>query len=152
MRRPALLRAVTLALAFVHTFPAQKHLLAWIHDPSLSEGWKGFGALFAVGLYLLPLRLHVAGLRALWRERRGVLRVAGVVLAIVHAVPALDHLPRFVTLGHWADAWRGIGASLAVAWFVAPLRAQATVIAAIGRIARASSNAFVAAGGRRSWT
>jgi hypothetical protein len=136
MRHPALLRALTLALAFVHSFPAQKHLAAFARVGTLGEAWKGFGALCAVGLYLLPLELHVRGLRALWRERRMALRVAGAVLAAVHAVPAFDHLPRFVATGDWADAWRGVGSTIAFAWFLAPLRAQATVIATLARIAR----------------
>ena len=44
MWRSVLLRAVTFALAFVHTFPARKHLLAFAASPSWSEGFKGFGA------------------------------------------------------------------------------------------------------------
>ena len=136
MRHPALLRALTLALAFVHSFAAQKHLLAFARAPSLTEAWKGFGALFAVGLYLLPLAVHVRGLRALWRERRALLRVGGVVLAVVHAVPASDHLPRFFASGQWGDAWRGLGAAIALGWFLAPLRAQATILATLARIGR----------------
>src|SRR5579859_4304252 len=69
MRRSMLLRAATLVLACVHTFPATKHIAAFWRFPSLSEGWEGFGALFAIGLYLLPLRVQARGLRALWRRR-----------------------------------------------------------------------------------
>jgi hypothetical protein len=148
MRRPVLLRALTLALAFVHTFPAQKHLLGLFRDPSLSEAWKGLGALFAVGLYLLPLRVHVRGLWTLWRGRRALLRSLGFVLALVHAVPASDHIPRFVASGHWGDAWRGFGAALALAWFLAPLPVQAKIIATFGRFARVSPDPLVAAHGR----
>ncbi len=50
MRRPAILRVITLALAFVHTFPARRHLALFIEHPSLAEGWKGFGAALAIGL------------------------------------------------------------------------------------------------------
>ncbi len=152
MRRSALLRALTLALAFVHTFPAQKHLVALVHDPSLGEAWKGLGALFAVGLYLLPLRVHVRALRMLWQGRQGLLRAAGFLLAVVHAVPASDHIPRFVASGHWGDAWRGFGAGIALAWFLTPLRTQAILVATLGRITHVVPSAFVVARTPRSWT
>ncbi len=152
MRRSVLFRALTLALAFVHTFPAQKHLVALLHTPSFGEAWKGIGALCAVALYLLPLPVQVRGLRLLWQKRRGLLRAGGFVLAIAHAVPASDHIPRFIASGHWADAWRGVGSAIALAWFLAPLRTQAAVIGALGRLSRISPAALVAAGARRSWT
>jgi hypothetical protein len=152
MRRPAFLRALTLTLAFVHTLPAEKHLALCFHHPSAGEAWKGLGALLAVGLYLLPVRVQMRALRALWRERRAALRAGGLVLAVVHTVPALDHVPRFVATGQWPDAWRGLGAGLAVLWFLAPLRAQAVAVAAMGRLARLSSEAVVAARPRGSWT
>jgi hypothetical protein len=131
-----LLRIGTLLLAYVHTFPATKHLAAFAHSPSLSEAWKGFGALGAVCLYLLPLRSQVRLLRALWRRRR-VLAALTWVLAATHAVPALDHLPRFLGAPSWGDGWRGIGSALAVAWFLAPVVTQGRVIAAVGRRAAA---------------
>jgi hypothetical protein len=135
--RSVVLRAVTLAFAFMHTFPARKHLLAFAAAPSWSEGWKGFGALFAIGLYLLPLEVQRRGLAILWLERRVLLRAAGIVLAVVHLVPAIDHLPAFLATPTWADAWRGAGATFAVAWFLVPLRAQARAICLLGRAARA---------------
>jgi hypothetical protein len=67
----------------------------------------------------------------MWQRRRGALRALGVGLAAAHAVPALDHLPRFIGAMSWADGWRGIGASLAVLWFATPLPVQARVIHAI---------------------
>jgi hypothetical protein len=155
MRRQALLRALTLGLAFVHTFPARKHLVALVHEPSLSESWKGVGALFAVGFYLLPLRVHVWALRTLWHERRGLLRAGGIILAIVHAVPASDHVPRFVASGQWADAWRGFGSGLALVWFLTPLPVQARIIASLARAARLARvwpRALAAGRENRSWT
>ena len=140
MKRPALLRAVTLALACVHTFPARKHLLAFAHAPSLSEGWKGFGALIAIALYLLPPAAQARALVSLWRDHRVVLRIGTAILAAAHAVPAFDHLPRFFGNGGWADAWRGFGSAIAVAWFAAPVPVQATVVAALGRLLRPSGH------------
>jgi hypothetical protein len=152
MRHPALLRALTLALAFIHSFPAQKRLIALARAPSLNEAWKGFGALFAVALYLLPLEVHVRGLRVLWRERRGLLRVGGVLLAAAHAVPAGDHLSRFLSTWQWGDAWRGLGAAIALAWFLVPLRAQATILATLARIARLARVPPGVGTRARSWT
>jgi hypothetical protein len=134
MRCTALLRLATWTLALVHTFPARKHLAAFFEAPSMHEAWKGFGALVAIGIYLLPVSLQARGLKALWRKRRNVLRASAVLLVVVHAVPAFDHLPRFLAAGHWEDAWRGIGASLAIGWFLAPLSLQARAIAALVRI------------------
>jgi hypothetical protein len=136
MRRSVILRAVTFALAFIHTFPARKHLLAFAEAPSWTEGLKGFGAAFAIALYLLPTDVQRRGLAFLWRERRVLLRAAGIVLAAVHLVPAIDHLPAFLAAPTWGDAWRGFGSALAVAWFLAPLPAQARLVCFLGRAAR----------------
>src|SRR5580704_18156534 len=95
-RRLAVVRVITLALAFLHLFPARRHLGLFVEHPSVAEGWKGFGALFAIALYLLPLQSQARALAMLWREHRGVLRIASIVLVVVHAVPAWDHVPRFV--------------------------------------------------------
>jgi hypothetical protein len=137
MPRTALLRLLTLALAFVHTFPARKHLAAFFERPSWTEAWEGFGALLAIVLYLLPVRVQVRALATLWREHRGLLRAGGLVLAAVHAVPAFDHLPRFVESFGWYDAWRGIGSALALAWFLMPVPFQAGLIGALARLAGA---------------
>jgi hypothetical protein len=137
MRPIALLRPLTLALAFVHTFPARKHLGAFLERPSLMEGWEGFGALLAIGLYLLPFRLQARALKFLWREHRFLLRALGVLLALAHAVPASDHLPRFAAVPSLGDAWRGFGSAAAVAWFLAPLSVQRRVITTLaGRLGR----------------
>jgi hypothetical protein len=127
---------MTLALAFVHTFPARKHLFAFFERPSLEEAWEGFGALLAIALYLLPVRTQARALTVLWREHRGVLRACGVLLALVHAVPAVDHVPRFIESLTWADGWRGLGSTVAVAWFLAPLTQQRRVIVALTRLVR----------------
>lgn len=139
MWRSVLLRAVTFALAFVHTFPARKHLLAFAASPSWSEGYKGFGAVFATALYLLPTGLQRRGLAFLWRERRVLLRAAGIALAAVHLVPAIDHVPAFLAAPSWADAWRGFGSAIAVAWLLAPMPLQARLISFLGRVARLPS-------------
>jgi hypothetical protein len=136
MRRTAVLRLLTLTLAFVHTFPARKHLLAFFERPSLQEGWEGFGALVAIALYLLPVRVQARALTFLWREHRGLLRAGGVLLAVAHAVPAYDHLPRFAESLAWGDAWRGLGSALAVVWFLSPVTVQGRVLVALGRLAR----------------
>jgi hypothetical protein len=130
---------MTLALAFVHTFPARKHLVALFERPSLTEAWEGVGALLAVLLYLLPVRVQARALNVLWREHRLLLRACGLLLAIAHAVPAADHLPRFVEGASWSDAWRGFGSAAAIAWFLAPLSLQGraiTVLAQLGRVSR----------------
>jgi hypothetical protein len=133
MRHTGWVRAATFVLALVHTFPARKHLAAFVDRPSFTEGWEGFGALVAIALYLLPVRTQARALGALWRERRGVLRALTLLLAVVHAVPAADHLPRFVALFDWSDGWRGLGSAAAVLWFLAPAPWQARVLVVSGR-------------------
>jgi hypothetical protein len=132
--RRAWIRLATLALAFVHSFPARRHLGAFFEHPSLADGWEGFGALVAIGVYLLPPATQLRALRALWRRRKEWLRTAGFVLAAAHAVPALDHLPRLIEFHRWGDAWRGIGSALAVTWFLLPLPLQGRVVARLVRL------------------
>lgn len=133
-RRLAMVRAMTLALAFVHSFPARRHLGLFVMHPSFAEGWKGFGALFAILLYLLPVQSQARALAMLWRDHRWVLRAASFVLIAVHAVPAWDHVPRFARAVNPYDGWRGIGSLLAMVWFAAPQRWQRRAIAALGRL------------------
>jgi hypothetical protein len=116
------------ALALVHLFPAKKHLAELTAHPSFGEAWKGLGALVAVVMYLLPMRVQAEGLGRMWARHRGLLAALGWGLAVAHLVPAADHLPRFVESASWADGWRGLGAAAAVAWFVAPLPVQGTVL------------------------
>jgi hypothetical protein len=136
MHRKALVRCLTIAMAFVHTFPARRHLAAFVAAPSLTEGWKGFGALLAVVIYLLPVHVQARALFGAWRRRRGVLRLGGVVLAVAHAVPAWDHLPRFLQHPSWYDGWRGLLSATAVVWFLTPVPVQARALAALCRFAR----------------
>jgi hypothetical protein len=135
MRRRRLLRLLTALLAIAHTFPAKKHLALFFAAPSLAEAYKGFGALAAVVLYLLPVGLQARGLTFLWHEQRRVVRLLGLALAAIHAVPAFDHVPRLLSSPTWADAWRGVGTTLAVVWFLLPLRRQGAALAALARIA-----------------
>jgi hypothetical protein len=129
MTRTDLLRVVTLPLAFVHSFPASKHLALFFAQPSLDEAWKGFGACVAVGLYLLPPLVQARALGALFRRHSLVLSLVALALAAAHGVPALDHLPRFAASPSWGDGWRGFGAAAAFAWFLVPLAEQARVLA-----------------------
>ena len=136
MHRKALVRCLTAAMAFVHAFPACSHLAAFVAAPSITEGWKGFGALLAVALYLLPVDVQARALFRAWRDRRGVLRVGGLVLAAAHAVPAWEHLPRFLQHPDWHDGWRGLLSTTAVVWFLTPVPAQSRALAALSRLAR----------------
>jgi hypothetical protein len=136
MHRSALVRLLTLVMAVVHTFPARKHLAALVAAPSVTESWKGIGALAAIAFYLLPVRMQARIMASLWRDHRWSLRAAGLMLAAAHLVPAWDHLPRFVAAPSWYDGWRGLLTAAAVVWFVVPLPQQAVALAALARIGR----------------
>lgn len=137
--RSNILRAGMLVLAYAHTFPAQKHVVLFAQAPSVAEAWKGFGACIAVAFYLVPPRIHARILCAIHRRLPTMLRVAGVLLALAHLVPALDHVPRFVASGAFADGWRGLGALAAATWFILPLPLQSWLLHAawLSRAARA---------------
>jgi hypothetical protein len=139
-----MLRVGLLALAALHTFPAQKHLTAFAANPSLDEGWKGIGGAIAVVLYLLPMRLYVQGLGWLWAHARRSLTILGWALAFAHAVPASDHLPRFLDDPSFADGWRGIGAAVACAWFLMPLPFQGRAIRELYTAAKFTTEGFIA--------
>lgn len=124
MKREHFFRVATLLLAYVHTFPALRHLGEFLTQPSWQEGWKGFGALIAVIVYLIPPLEQARAMRALWNRRKTALRVAGMVLSVGHLVPAFDHIPKFVEAPSFHHAWRGFGAGLAAVWFLIPLQAQ----------------------------
>jgi hypothetical protein len=128
-RATLVLRTATLVLAFVHLFPARKHLALFVATPSLAEAWKGFGAVAAIAFYLLPVRTQAHLLGAAWRQARPLLVALGWLLAAAHLAPALDHLPRLLGEASWPDAWRGLGASFAAAWFVLPIERQARFLA-----------------------
>ncbi len=111
-----------LVLAWLHTFPARKHLAELAAAPSLDEAWKGLGALLAVIVFLLPGELARGALRRAGRWP-GMVTTSLFVLAIVHLVPAVDHLPRWVVHPSFSDGWRGIGAVAATtAFFFGGLR------------------------------
>lgn len=127
-------RAAMLVAAFVHTFPATKHGRLFVAHPSIDEGWKALGALIAIAIYLLPPKTIARVVVALWRSHRRVVVAAGWLLACVHAVPMLDHLPRLFAAPTWGDGWRGVGSLFAVLWFVAPVDAQAALVTAARRL------------------
>lgn len=106
------LRVLGFALAAMHLFPAKKHLALFFEQPSFGEAWKGFGAILAIAILIAPGPLR----RWKWRG------IAFGLLAVVHAVPAYDHVPRFFVSMDWADAWRGFGALVAMVFFLAPIR------------------------------
>jgi hypothetical protein len=136
MSRLSILRVLTLGMAFVHSFPACRHIGLFVEAHSLSEGWKGLGALVAIGLYLLPVDVQARALATLWNGYRTPLRIVSMLLIVAHAVPAFEHVPGFVHLPSWSDFWRGFGALAAIAWFACPQPAQVKVIARLGRLAR----------------
>lgn len=125
MRR-RMLGLAAIGIALLHIFPARKHLAAFFLAPSLDESWKGFGALLAMAFLVAPMRLQARAIGEL--SRRNVLFVAMGCLAVLHLVPAFDHLPRFLASPTFGDAWRGIGSTLAAFWFATPFRAQARFI------------------------
>lgn len=127
-RAESVVRIAMWLLAVIHMFPATKHVAQFVHAPSLGEAWKGFGAAGACALYLLPPARAGAFLLSLWRSAPRAIAALGWLLAFVHLVPAADHLPRFLAQPTWADGWRGIGSTLAAAWFVAPVDVQARVV------------------------
>jgi hypothetical protein len=126
--RNLVVRAGTLGLAFVHTFPARGHLTELVAHPSLAEAWKGLGALVATIFYLLPPSTQARALSHLWARRRALVGAMGLLLAAAHAVPAADHLPHLFDHGTFHDAWRGLGSALAVIWFLAPVPLQARAL------------------------
>jgi hypothetical protein len=124
-------RVIGIGLAALHLLPARKHLDLFFADPSLNEAWKGFGAIGAIGLLLLPLAWQLRALAAISRWKWRIVPLG--VMALVHAVPAADHLPKlFVSFG-FGDAWRGIGSILAIAFFVTPLRMRTRIASLVFR-------------------
>ncbi len=115
----------------MHVLPARHHLGDFLAHPSLADAWKGFGAVFAMAVLALPTRVHARIAVALWRHR-ALGAAVGVGIAVVHAVPAADHLPRVFYALSYGDAWRGVGAAIAIAWFLAPRGAQLAVVRALG--------------------
>src|SRR5258708_18716401 len=86
------LRALGVGLAALHLLPAREHIGRFFAHPSVADAWKGFGAVIAIGILLLPLAWQLRALAALGRWKWRVLPLA--LLALAHAVPASDHLPK----------------------------------------------------------
>ena len=57
-----------------------------------------------------------------------------------HAVPASEHVPKFLASPSWADAWRGGGSVLASFWFILPLPMQARALNWFARVVRFSES------------
>jgi hypothetical protein len=54
--------------------------------------------------------------------------VASVGLALLHTLPARHHLADMLAAFNASDAWKGIGATIAVVLMIVPVRRQARVI------------------------
>ncbi len=128
--RVSLLRVVLGVLAFVHTYPSQRHLALLWAKPSVGEAWKGVGALVAICVCCMPVAWYARGLRALVKRRTSFFLITAVLVA-AHLVPATDHLPAFLAHPSWADGWRGVGSAVAAAWFVSPRTLQAQLVGAL---------------------
>lgn len=121
MARPTKLGLIALGLGAMHVLPARHHLTDFLAAPSPADAWKGFGAAVAVMFLLLPMGVQARIVRKAWKP---VL----LTIAAAHLVPALDHIPKLLAAPSWADAWRGIGATVAVMWFVLPRAVQLEVV------------------------
>ncbi len=125
MGRKTYLRGITLALAAMHSLPARHHLADFFAGPNPADAWKGFGALGAIALLVLPQRIQARLATLVWKYR-----LIGVVIAVAHVVPALDHLPKLFAAFTFGDAWKGIGATIAILWFLAPRAVQLAFVRA----------------------
>ena len=143
MARTTPLRLLTAVLAGLHVLTARHHLGDFFAHPSLADAWKGVGAAAAVALLALPTRVLARIASALWR-RRALGAAVAVGLAVVHLVPATDHLPRLARALSFGDAWRGIGAAIAIAWFLAPRALQLGVVRRLAQRAIARGTAKLA--------
>ena len=126
MRRFTTWTIVSLALALLHTLPARHHLADMLASFNASDAWKGIGAGVAVALLLVPVRKQARVVGILRHAR--LLTLAGALLVVVHLVPALDHVPKFLASPSFADGWRAVGSCLAILWFGAPSTVQLAVV------------------------
>jgi hypothetical protein len=133
--RTFLLSLVLGALALIHVFPVTKHLRLFATELSWDEAWRGFGALGAVvlvlGLALAPKTIRARVGNAMLRNPVRRVIVLGL-LAWAHTFPVREHVPRMLASWDWSDAWRGLGATLAVLWFVAPRSFHARALRFLG--------------------
>lgn len=134
--RPLALRALLVGVAAMHLFPIVRHAPLFLAARSLGEAWKALGPIVAIGVLLVaPPTLMRAATRG-WRRHRVAFVATTCALAVAHAVPALDHVPRFLATPCWGDAWRGFGASIAAVWFAIPAATQALLTVGLVRAAR----------------
>lgn len=136
-------RAAMILFAWIHLQPAVKHLTLFARTPSIDEAWKGFGAVVACALYLQSPARVAAWLVALSRRAPALVWGVGWLLAVVHLVPAVDHVPKLIAQPSWGDGWRGVGSAFAVAWFAAPVSTQARVMGFVRRALAEASHASV---------
>jgi hypothetical protein len=136
MRSVHRIRPLLLGLALMHLLPVTHHGRELLAAPSLGDAWKTVGASAAVLLLAMPTPwlMKLVG-RTLNRGR--TVSVLATLLAIAHVVPAADHLPKLLASPNWGDAWRGIGAALAVTWFASPRALQLRLVRAWFRPLRA---------------
>jgi len=137
VRDVKLVRFVTVALAALHVLPARHHLGDLASSFSMGDAWKGIGAAVAVVFLLLDGRTQARVVAAL--TRRDLLATATIALAIAHLVPAFDHVPKLFAAASFADGWRAIGSTIAVAWFASPRQLQFAAMRRLNvlRVARA---------------
>jgi hypothetical protein len=126
MRRFTPWTIASVGLALLHTLPARHHLQDMVASFCASDAWKGIGAAIAVFLLAIPVQQQ-ARIMAVFR-RAHVLGLAAVLLVIVHLVPALDHVPKFLAQPNFSDGWRAIGSCFAILWFAAPRQIQLAVM------------------------
>jgi hypothetical protein len=106
---------------------------------NVSDAWKGIGAVVAVALFVMPFEAQ-ANLVGILKRRQLLVAVA-LVLVAVHLVPASDHIPKLITSPNFADAWKALGSTVAIMWFVAP---RAVHIAVLRVFTRARPLALIA--------
>ena len=126
MRRFTPWTIASVALALLHTLPARHHLEEMLASFTLSDAWKGVGAAGAVALLVVPVQRQARVIALL--RRAHLLFLAALVLVVVHLVPALDHVPKFLASPTFADGWRALGSCLAIVWFGAPRDFQLAVM------------------------
>ena len=133
----ARIRPLLLGLAVMHVLPATHHGRDLLAAPNAGDAWKAIGASAAVLLLTMPTPWLMKLVRRT-QSRWHTVSVAATLLAIAHVVPAADHLPKLLASPSWADAWRGVGATLAVAWFASPRALQLRLVRAWFRPLRAT--------------
>ena len=138
MRAVYRIRPLLLGLALMHLLPATHHGRDLLAAPTVSDAWKAIGAVLAVGLLAMPAPwlVKLVGRTSRWHT----VSIVATLLAIAHVVPAADHLPKLFASPTWPDAWRGLGAAIAVAWFASPRALQLRLVRAWFRPFRSSAS------------